>query len=83
MCFNEYFKFYCLAPPPRLVNVTVHPSTILALLRWDVEDTGGYPITQFTVQYRLRNTPPDQPPDSWHNVVPGHIGPSTVIELIN
>lgn len=75
--YKSRVKVIVKTPPPRLVNVTVHPSTILALLRWDVEDTGGYPITHFSVQYRLTNTPPDQPPDSWHNVVPGHIGPST------
>ncbi|KAJ4429421.1 hypothetical protein ANN_21590 [Periplaneta americana] len=38
-------------PPPALANVTVHPSTVLALLLWEVADTGGYPITYFTARY--------------------------------
>ncbi|XP_075220763.1 protein sidekick-1 isoform X2 [Lycorma delicatula] len=62
--------------PPPLVNVTVHPSTILALLRWDVEDNGGYPITHFTAKYRLAHSPPGQPPDPWHPVLPPRIDPS-------
>lgn len=69
------------AAPPRLVNVTVHPSTILALLRWDVEDTGGYPLTHITVQYRLKHSYPDQPPDEWHRIIPGRISPSAVSSM--
>ncbi|XP_022207986.2 uncharacterized protein LOC111064545 [Nilaparvata lugens] len=62
--------------PPQLVNVTVHPSTILALLRWDVADSGGYPITHFTAQYRLAHTTPGHPPDIWHPVKPPRISAS-------
>ncbi|XP_046680819.1 uncharacterized protein LOC124367763 isoform X1 [Homalodisca vitripennis] len=77
-------KVIVRTPPPRLVNVTVHPSTILALLRWDVEDTGGYPITHFTAQYRLKHSPADQPPDNWHRVIPGRISPTaSQIDIYN
>ncbi|XP_054289240.1 protein turtle homolog A isoform X2 [Macrosteles quadrilineatus] len=68
-------KVLVRTPPPRLVNVTVHASTILALLRWDVADTGGYPISHYTAQYRLKHSSPDEPPDEWHKVIPGRISP--------
>ncbi|KAL1140222.1 hypothetical protein AAG570_000154, partial [Ranatra chinensis] len=70
------FEVKVRTPPPALVNVTVIPSTILALLRWDVEDDGGYPITHFTAQYRLRHTPLNQLPDPWHSVTHGKIAPT-------
>ncbi|RZF42916.1 hypothetical protein LSTR_LSTR003632 [Laodelphax striatellus] len=57
--------------PPPLVNVDVHPSTILALLRWDVADTGGYPITHFTANYGWR-TPSPTIRRPWHPVKPPH-----------
>ncbi|XP_046390641.1 protein turtle homolog A isoform X2 [Ischnura elegans] len=64
-------------PPPALVNVTVHPSTVLALLLWDVAEDGGYPISHFTARYRLAhqsNTQPNVSPNQeWHFVVPDHI----------
>ncbi|KAH9632896.1 hypothetical protein HF086_002718 [Spodoptera exigua] len=40
------------AEPPPLVNVTVHASTILALILWNVAGDGGHPIIDFTAQYR-------------------------------
>lgn len=57
-----------------LVNVSVHPSTVLALLLWDVSDTGGYDISYFSAQYRLKN----DTKGSWHNVLPVHISPTAV-----
>lgn len=62
-----------LAPPPALVNVVVRPSTILALLLWDVGGDGGYPIINFTAQYRLAYTN-----DSWIPISPNHITPNSV-----
>ncbi|KAK9513015.1 hypothetical protein O3M35_001304 [Rhynocoris fuscipes] len=76
-------KVLIRTPPPALVNVTVQPSTILALLHWEVADTGGYPITHFTAQYRLKHTPPHQLPDPWHLVFPDKINPTIVIAFIN
>ncbi|XP_069686294.1 cell adhesion molecule DSCAML1 isoform X2 [Periplaneta americana] len=63
-------------PPPALANVTVHPSTVLALLLWEVADTGGYPITYFTARYRQKHTDADKKPDDWHAVMPEHISPN-------
>ncbi|KAG8232025.1 hypothetical protein J437_LFUL012049 [Ladona fulva] len=51
--FNASVASSFAAPPPALVNVTVHPSTVLALLLWDVAEDGGYPISHFTARYRL------------------------------
>ncbi|KAJ8934897.1 hypothetical protein NQ318_002651 [Aromia moschata] len=59
-------------PPPALVNVTVRPSTILALLLWEVNGTGGYPIINFTAQYRLAFVN-----DSWIPISPNHITPNS------
>lgn len=63
-------------PPPALANVTVRPSTVLALLLWDVTDTGGYPITYFTAQYRQKHSNSDKELDHWHPVMPEHISPN-------
>lgn len=57
-----------------LVNVSIHPSTVLALLLWEVCDTGGYDISYFSAQYRLKY----DPSDNWHNVLPMHISPTAV-----
>ncbi|KAJ8969491.1 hypothetical protein NQ317_009213 [Molorchus minor] len=59
-------------PPPALVNVTVRPSTILALLLWEVNGTGGYPIINFTAQFRLAYTN-----SSWIPISPNHITPNS------
>lgn len=39
-------------PPARLCNVTVHPSTVVATVRWHLTRDGGYPITHFTLAYQ-------------------------------
>nr|CAD7574712.1 unnamed protein product [Timema californicum] len=65
------------APPPALVNVTIHPSTVLALLLWDVASDGGYPIIDFTAQFRERYPDPEDPEGGhWHSVMPEHISPN-------
>ena len=69
---------YFLAPPPALANVTVRPSTVLALLLWDVTDTGGYPITYFTARYRQKHSNLSEELDHWHSVMPEHISPNVV-----
>ncbi|XP_056630483.1 contactin-1 [Diorhabda carinulata] len=61
-------KLAVRTPPPRLSNVVVRPSTILALLLWEVDGTGGYPIINFTAQYRLGYTN-----NSWMPISPNHI----------
>ncbi|XP_054706760.1 neural cell adhesion molecule 1-A-like [Uloborus diversus] len=49
-------KLLVKTPPAKLQNVSVHPSTILATVRWHVENDGGYPITNFTLLYRPAGT---------------------------
>jgi hypothetical protein len=60
--------------------VTVRPSTVLALLLWDVVDTGGYPITYFTARYREKYNDAGKELDHWHSVMPEHISPNVVSE---
>ncbi|KAF4523497.1 hypothetical protein B566_EDAN004568 [Ephemera danica] len=55
-------------PPAVLANVTVRPSTVLALLLWDAGEDGGYPIQYFEARYRLK-----EETDNWHTVAPEHI----------
>lgn len=65
-------KVQVRAPPPALANVTVRPSTILALIVWEVKENGGYPIINFTAQYRLAYTN-----DTWLPISPNHITPNS------
>ncbi|XP_071057501.1 contactin-6 isoform X3 [Onthophagus taurus] len=56
-------------PPPAL-PFYVHPSTILAYLIWQLNGTGGYPITFFTAEYRLMNE------SNWTSIAPTHLSPN-------
>lgn len=64
---------YSSAPPPALANVTVRPSTVLALLLWEVAEDGGYPVSHFEARYRLKNQR-----EAWHAVTPEHITANVV-----
>ncbi|XP_011500561.1 PREDICTED: protein turtle homolog A isoform X2 [Ceratosolen solmsi marchali] len=63
-------------PPPALHNVWVKPSTILANILWEVAGTGGYPIIDFTAEYRLKPSPGDEA-DDWKPIIPTHIPPNS------
>ncbi|XP_017789239.1 PREDICTED: contactin-2-like isoform X2 [Habropoda laboriosa] len=63
-------------PPPALHNVWVKPSTILANILWEVVGTGGYPIIDFTAEYRLKPNVGEEPED-WKPIVPAHIPPNS------
>ncbi|XP_076232318.1 contactin-1 isoform X2 [Calliopsis andreniformis] len=63
-------------PPPALHNVWVKPSTILANILWEVAGTGGYPIIDFTAEYRLKPNVGEDPED-WKPIVPTHIPPNS------
>ncbi|XP_063383692.1 cell adhesion molecule DSCAML1 [Cydia fagiglandana] len=62
--------------PPPLVNVTVHASTILALILWNVAGDGGHPIIDFTAQYRSA-TPINGSLEPWRPISPNHISPNS------
>ncbi|KAH0954899.1 hypothetical protein HN011_011144 [Eciton burchellii] len=63
-------------PPPALRNVWVKPSTILANILWEVAGTGGYPIIDFTAEYRLKPITGEKPED-WKPIIPTHIPPNS------
>ncbi|XP_044586278.1 protein turtle homolog A isoform X2 [Cotesia typhae] len=63
-------------PPPALHNVWVKPSTILANILWEVAGTGGYPIIDFTAEYRLKPGVGEEPED-WKPIMPTHIPPNS------
>ncbi|XP_035230897.1 protein turtle homolog A-like [Stegodyphus dumicola] len=60
-------------PPGKLQNVSVHPSTVVATVRWHVDNDGGYPITNFTLLYRPTNASSSE---KWHVPQPVHVSPS-------
>ncbi|KAL4713213.1 hypothetical protein ACJJTC_002959 [Scirpophaga incertulas] len=62
--------------PPPLVNVTVHASTILALILWNVASDGGHPIVDFTAQYRS-GAPVNGTLEPWRPISPNHISPNS------
>ncbi|XP_030750433.1 contactin-1 isoform X2 [Sitophilus oryzae] len=65
--------------PPSPLIVSIKPSTIIALILWEVNGTGGYPIINFTAQYRLAYNN-----SSWIPISPNHITPnSRQVEVFN
>ncbi|KOB64670.1 Uncharacterized protein OBRU01_23850, partial [Operophtera brumata] len=64
------------AEPPALANVTVHASTILALILWNVAGDGGHPIIDFTAQYRSA-APVNGSLEPWRPISPNHISPNS------
>ncbi|XP_022120911.1 Down syndrome cell adhesion molecule-like protein 1 homolog [Pieris rapae] len=62
--------------PPPLVNVTVHASTILAIILWNVAGDGGHPIIDFTAQYRSA-MPVNGTLEAWKPISPNHISPNS------
>ncbi|XP_076339500.1 immunoglobulin superfamily member 22-like [Tachypleus tridentatus] len=61
-------------PPGKLTNVTVHPSTVVATVRWHLTSDGGYPVTHFTLLYYPLVSSSNK---SGHLPLPVHISPST------
>jgi len=66
------------APPHILKNVSVTPSTVFALVSWDLEKDGdgGYPISNFQIAYRLKNATEND----WKICIPAYIDPKKVRE---
>lgn len=56
---------------------------MLALLLWEVVDTGGYPITQFNAIYKQKYpSEDDEKSKEWVSFIPEHISPNVVRYLI-
>ncbi|XP_059052220.1 uncharacterized protein LOC131846824 [Achroia grisella] len=72
----DRFNLTVRTEPPPLVNVTVHASTILALILWKVAGDGGHPIIDFTAQYRSA-APKDGALEPWKPISPNHISPNS------
>ncbi|GFS28190.1 uncharacterized protein TNIN_184901 [Trichonephila inaurata madagascariensis] len=66
-------ELHVKTPPGKLKNVTVHPSTVVATVRWHVDNDGGYPITNFTLLYRPTKA---NASESWHMPQPVHVSPA-------
>ncbi|XP_059480641.1 fibronectin type III domain-containing protein [Neocloeon triangulifer] len=65
------FRVNVRTPPPALVNVSVEPSSVLALLLWSVSDDGGYPVLHFEGRFKLKYEK-----DIWHPITPKNIAPN-------
>ncbi|KAL0125129.1 hypothetical protein PUN28_004340 [Cardiocondyla obscurior] len=70
------FNLTVRTPPPALQNVWVKPSTILANILWEVDGNGGYPIIDFTAEYRLKPVVGEEP-EEWKPISPIHIPPNS------
>lgn len=65
-------EVFVRTPPPPLINVHVHASTILAVILWGVSGDGGYPISYFTAQFKQTDVE-----EEWMDITPIHIMPSS------
>ncbi|GIY28105.1 uncharacterized protein CDAR_214281 [Caerostris darwini] len=66
-------QLHVKTPPGKLKNVTVHPSTVVATVRWHVDNDGGYPITNFTLLFKPSKA---NASESWHMPQPVHVSPA-------
>ncbi|XP_050315911.1 cell adhesion molecule DSCAM isoform X2 [Anthonomus grandis grandis] len=58
-------------PPPPILSIKPH--TVLAVLIYEMNGTGGYPVTYFTAEYR----PAYNSSAKWIPISPNHIMPSS------
>jgi hypothetical protein len=73
-------SFLFVATPPAPQRLVVYPSSVVALVMWSLNGTGGYPIKSISVIYQEVTDDPDNP--SWHRTFPEEVGPLTVSECI-
>merc|ERR1712137_215042 len=59
--------------PPSPVEMHVYPSSVMALVTWQLNGTGGYPIKLITVIYQEMTDDSNNP--SWHRTYPDSVGP--------
>lgn len=65
-------------PPGQLSNLTVHPSSVVATVRWRVSSDGGYPISHFTLAYQAAqpSSAEGSSAATHHHHSPVHISPA-------
>nr|CAG4648150.1 EOG090X0B8X [Moina brachiata] len=61
--------------PPAPVSLTVYPSSVLALVTWKLNSTGGYPLKSITVVYQ--EVLDDWGNPAWHRTYPEELEPTT------
>ncbi|XP_046637067.1 uncharacterized protein LOC124315436 [Daphnia pulicaria] len=67
--------------PPPPAYLTVYPSSVLALVTWKLNSTGGYPIKSVSVIYQ-EVTDDDWNNPAWHRTYPEELKPSiTQVEI--
>lgn len=71
------YQFFLTATPPAPAFVTVYPSSVLALVTWKLNSTGGYPIKSISVIYQEVNDDWNNP--AWHRTYPEELAPTIVI----
>jgi len=59
--------------PPSPIEMHVYSTSTLALVTWQLNGTGGYPIRFITVIYQEVTDDPNNP--SWHRTYPDSVGP--------
>nr|CAG4646490.1 EOG090X0B8X [Macrothrix elegans] len=73
-------ELHVKSTPPAPISLAVYPSSLLALVMWKLNGTGGYPITSITVIYQELTDDWDNP--SWHRTYPEELSPlSTQLEI--
>lgn len=74
-----YLVKYCVisATPPAPAYLTVYPSSVLALVTWKLNSTGGYPIKSISVIYQEVTDDWNNP--AWHRTYPEELKASIVI----
>nr|CAG4641946.1 EOG090X0B8X [Eurycercus lamellatus] len=61
--------------PPAPAALLVYPSSVLALVTWKLNSTGGYPIKSITIIYQQVTEDLNNP--SWHRTFPEELTPTT------
>lgn len=69
-------SFVVSATPPAPSALVVYPSSVLALVMWKLNGTGGYPIRSIAVIYQPVTSDLDNP--SWHRTFPEEVTPGLV-----
>lgn len=66
-----------VATPPAPALMTIYPSSVLALVTWKFNSTGGYPVKSISVIYQEVTDDWNNP--AWHRTFPEELSPTMVI----